>query len=132
MNIPTLSILVLEDDTGVSSLMSKILKREGHRITCAYSASEGLDKVVRSTDFDLIILDMNLPDMDGQQFLDRLNQQQIYIPVVITSGDPSLIAHYTSQTILGLEKPFTIAELLSAVSFYDRFTHSLEAIPTAS
>ena len=64
-------ILVVDDDAAIRSLIKDILSGQGHTFELASKGSEALE-MIRSTRFDLVILDRNMPGMDGLEFLQHL------------------------------------------------------------
>jgi CheY-like chemotaxis protein len=67
------NILVIEDDVPLQEAYSFILKTAGHRVTSAYNGKEGLSLVEKHT-YDVILLDIHMPVMDGWQFLKKYNK----------------------------------------------------------
>src|SRR5665647_372809 len=81
-------ILIADDDMMVRVAIQKILTMFNHEVVAVQSGREVLDQV--SDAFDVIILDINMPDMDGFETLERLNQKQIDIPVLFLTGAGSM------------------------------------------
>lgn len=81
-------ILIADDDDLVRVAIQKILNMFDHEVVAVQSGREVLEQV--SDDFDVIVLDINMPDMDGFETLERLNQQQIDIPVLFLTGAGSM------------------------------------------
>jgi len=79
------SILVVEDDPKVRKLIEKILTEEGYGVKLA---SDGIDALMRiaKQKFDLIISDIRMPNLDGLQLLEQMNQKKIHIPVMFITG----------------------------------------------
>ena len=90
-NSPPL-ILVVDDATVVRLYYRQILELEGYRVEEAINGVEGLEKAVQ-TPFDLCIVDINMPIMDGYAFLHALRREPIThsIPALMTSteADPA-------------------------------------------
>jgi DNA-binding response OmpR family regulator len=111
------SVLVVEDQVAVAEFMHDALAEIGYAVALAATAAEALARLV-SDDFDLVLLDLNLPDLPGLVLLDRLRAQWPKVPVVIISGteDPIL-----SQTALArgaadyVTKPFPLDRLREVV-----------------
>ncbi len=80
----TIKILLIEDDELTSDMISKYLEDCNFSIEAVFSAIEGLEKIKRNR-YDLILLDINLPDFDGYEFLKSL-RKKISTPVIILSG----------------------------------------------
>jgi putative nucleotidyltransferase with HDIG domain len=105
-------ILIADDDHLVRSAVEKILKFFGHDVTSAESGEEVLELV--SDEYDTIILDINMPDIDGFETLERINKKNIEVPVLFLTGAGSM--DYAVKAInLGaydfLTKPITDIEL---------------------
>jgi len=81
-------ILLADDDTLVRVAIQKILKMFHHDVVAVESGRQVLEQV--SEDFDVIILDINMPDMDGFETLERLNQLRVDIPVLFLTGAGSM------------------------------------------
>ena len=112
-------ILLAEDEHELSNLIKMLLEGHNYEVIVAYDGQEALDKVVEKP--DLIILDLMMPKLSGQQVIEKIkaNQQTKYIPVII------LTAKGDSQTIFELMdagsfdyliKPFDHNELLAIIS----------------
>jgi DNA-binding response OmpR family regulator len=110
-------ILVVDDDRSIRVLLSQCLEEAGYKVTSAIDGSQALQKVKEDT-FDLILLDMKLPDIDGLQVLkDLLNINSEQIVVIITAY--GTIETAVEAMKLGasdyLQKPFTPEEILAIV-----------------
>ena len=82
------TILVVEDDPDINALLAKIVAREGFQAVPAFSGTEALLQVER-TAFDLILLDMMLPGMDGPGFVERVRGSGVRTPIVVVSAKAS-------------------------------------------
>ena len=78
-------ILVVDDDEIIRSLVKETLEEEGHTVVTAGTSVEGLDCVKR-WDFDLVFLDLKMPDMDGAELLNQLRSIKPRLPVTIITG----------------------------------------------
>ena len=111
------SILIIEDEPRIASFVAKGLKAEGHRTSIASDGADGLDQALSGT-FDLVVLDIGLPKLDGFELLDALRAQGSRIPVIVLTARDSV-----TDTVSALEggaddympKPFRFAELLARV-----------------
>jgi two-component system nitrogen regulation response regulator NtrX len=81
----TPSILIVDDEPGVRSALTGVLRDEGYRVEAVESGEACLDRVTRNA-FDVIVLDIWLPGIDGLVTLARLRERQIDSQVVIVSG----------------------------------------------
>ena len=110
-------ILIVEDEPRISSFMAKGLTADGFTTTVAADGVSGLDLAL-SGEFDLMILDIGLPRLDGYAVLDGLRSQGSTLPVVVLTARDSV-----TDTVNALEggaddymaKPFRFAELLARV-----------------
>jgi len=119
------SILIVDDDRAVQLIMKLLLEREGHRITCANDGASAL-QTFRDGDFDLLIVDIFMPGMDGLETMKLVHQYRPDVPVIIISGhgfssrsiaSPDFLAMSTRLgAVCSLQKPFKSAVLLSQVA----------------
>jgi CheY-like chemotaxis protein len=110
-------ILVIDDEEIVHASLKKILVRVGHELQSAYSAKDGLKKLEQSP-FDLIIVDLMMPEMNGIQFLEALREKNSRPPVLIITGYPTITTAVQALRLGAVDyiaKPFTRKELLSPV-----------------
>ncbi len=89
--MPALSkILVVDDSQLIHSMYRLVLNRyEGCKIFDAMNGLEALDVLSRESGFDLILLDINMPVMNGIQFMEKLKKENIYrqIPIIVISTE---------------------------------------------
>ena len=81
------SVLVVDDDPVIRSMLTASLQASGHRVTTAESGSGALD-LVRAEGFDVVLLDVLMPGMNGDQVLEQLkgDPRLRHIPVVMVTG----------------------------------------------
>src|SRR4029079_16730641 len=79
------SVLIVDDEAGVRSALSGVLRDEGYGVEAVESGEACLDRAMR-TAFDAIVLDIWLPGMDGLATLAKLQERRVDAPVVIISG----------------------------------------------
>jgi heavy metal response regulator len=110
-------ILFVEDDRSIVRFVKKGLSENSYAVDVAFDGEEGLDLALHRG-YDLIILDILLPKMDGRELLKRLRKMDIQTPVIF------LTAKHTERDIvqglnLGaddyLTKPFSFTELLARI-----------------
>ena len=110
-------ILMIEDEPRISAFVSKGLKVEGFATTVATTGREGL-VLALTGGFELVILDLGLPDIDGFEVLQRIRAQDQELPVIIltarTSADDT-VTGLTSGADDYMPKPFRFAELVARV-----------------
>ncbi|HET8663389.1 MAG TPA: response regulator transcription factor [Nocardioides sp.] len=110
-------ILIVEDEQRIASFVSKGLRADGHVTTCVADGRDGLDHAL-SGDYDLVVLDIGLPGIDGFDLLHQLRSQGSSVPVIVLTARDSV-----GDTVSALEggaddympKPFRFAELLARV-----------------
>lgn len=113
------SILVIEDDRDTGELIRTILKKEGYAVTVARDGESGLNEAVIN-DFDLILLDIMLPGMDGLEVCKMLadNDETRSIPVIILTAKQELstkLSSFVAGAKRFLSKPFEASELVEEV-----------------
>ena len=109
-------ILVIEDDFEINQLVAKYLEKEGFRVESTYNGEDAI-QLLTTNEYQLVILDMMLPKVEGKEVLRKLREEQ-KIPVIILSAKDSEM-----DKIMGLNlgaddyiiKPFTIGELVARV-----------------
>lgn len=116
-------ILIVEDDTAIHSLMKETLELNDFETLSAYSGTEG-ELVLKHNEVDLILLDLMLPGIDGEQFLQHI---RVYttVPVIVVSAkndQESKLALLTNGADDYMIKPFDVKELLARVHIQLRHT----------
>lgn len=124
-------LLVIEDEPTLSRLLSYNLTQEGFNVTVEEHGTSGYERASKET-FDLILLDVMLPGMNGFDILEKLRQQGIKTPIIILTAKNA-----EEEVVQGLKmgaddyitKPFGVSELLARVSAVMRRVsgHSEEA-----
>ena len=117
-------ILIIEDDQAISQMVSDSLSREDYLITAVYDGQEALDVMSREQDFDLILLDLMLPKVDGLECL-RVIRLNSVVPILIMSAKGDDV-----DKALGLgmgaddyiSKPFSMIELIARIKALIRRT----------
>jgi DNA-binding response OmpR family regulator len=110
-------VLVIEDDDGIGRLILRALERDGHCAERCASGPAGLGAAL-AHDFDLVILDLMLPGMDGRQVLERIIDERSGQRVMVLSAAPDIgtrVAVLEAGAVDFLGKPFAVAELLARV-----------------
>ena len=111
-----LKILIVEDEKPISDIIAFNLKREGWDTVQAFDGKEGLEKALTES-FDIILLDIMLPEMDGFEVLSKIREKSEVPVIMVTAREEE------RDKIFGLErgaddyvtKPFSIAELMARI-----------------
>jgi len=109
-------ILVIDDERTVCKSCEKILK-EKYDVIITLSGREGLDRLLQE-DFDLVLVDLKMPDMDGMELVKIIRQQRPNAEVVIMTGYSTVDTAVEGMKLGAAEfisKPFTPDEMLTAV-----------------
>jgi DNA-binding response OmpR family regulator len=110
-------ILIVEDEQRIAAFVSKGLRADGYLTTSVADGRDGLEHALSGA-FDLVVLDIGLPGLDGFEVLDQLRSQGSQVPVIVLTARDSV-----GDTVSALEggaddympKPFRFAELLARV-----------------
>lgn len=109
-------ILIVEDDTDINNLISKALAKAGYECQQAFSGTEGL-LYAKAAQFSLMIMDLMLPGMNGEELLKKLREFST-MPVIVLSAKDSLdskIELLTAGAEDYMTKPFELDELIVRV-----------------
>jgi two-component system copper resistance phosphate regulon response regulator CusR len=110
-------LLVVEDEKRIADFLSRGLESAGYAVDTANTGGSAVDHV-HATEYDLVILDLGLPDMDGLQVLEKIRNRKTVPPILILSARDAV-----DDRVKGLEqgaddylvKPFAFVELLARV-----------------
>jgi DNA-binding response OmpR family regulator len=113
-------ILVVDDDENILSLERTILEQKGFDVTTAGGGEEAL-RVLRKDGFDLVLLDVMMPDKDGFEVCRQIKQEQRTknLPVIFLTakgGGEALAEGFDSGAVMYINKPFTANKLLTIVN----------------
>jgi len=110
-------ILLVEDDSSTAKSIEMMLKSEGYVVDLADMGEDGLE-IGKHYDYDIIVLDLMLPDIDGYEVLRRLRQARIKTPILILSGLSELDAKVKGLGVGAddyMTKPFHKRELIARI-----------------
>lgn len=110
-------LLVIEDEHRIASSIKKGLEQEEYAVDVAYTGTDGFD-LASSEEYDLIILDLMLPEMDGVTICQELRKNKIHTPILMLTAKTQ-----THDKVVGLDsgaddyltKPFSFEEFLARV-----------------
>lgn len=113
-----MKILAIDDEETALRLYQAVLKEEGHAVDVAMTGTEGIDKVHQGN-YDLIILDLKLPDIYGTDLLKKIVDKITWVPVIIITAHPSLESSIDAIKTGGVHeyiiKPFGAEDLKLAI-----------------
>jgi len=113
----TARVLVVEDEKKVASFIKRGLEEENYAVDVAHEGEEGL-YMAETNPYDLILMDLMLPKMDGLEIINKLREKDIFVPVLcLTAKDKveDIVKGLDSGSDDYLTKPFAFAELLARV-----------------
>jgi DNA-binding response OmpR family regulator len=115
-------ILVIEDEVRMAELLRRILQEEGHRVIMASDGREGFE-IARCAPFDVIILDVTLPSMDGVTVARRLREDRNQTPILMLTARNApldIVKGLDGGADDYLTKPFAIEILLAHIRAVSR------------
>lgn len=116
--VPTLTVVVADDDPNIRRLVAEILREEGYRVLTAADGHQTL-ALIRARAPALVLLDLQMPLLNGWEVLDRLRAEDIRVPVVFLTAAYRASAEAERHDVAGfLAKPFDVDELLAVVARY--------------
>lgn len=120
-------ILVVEDDQAINDMLQMALELEGYRVTSVRLGNQALDMLIsaalsqeQGAQIDLILLDLQLPDMEGTEIVSPFQELVQRVPLVIViSARPRAEVEQAAAGLRAasfLHKPFTVPELLARIN----------------
>ena len=122
-----MKILVIEDERDLNRIITKHLKKNNYSVDSCFDGKEALDFISYS-EYDLIITDIMMPNVDGYEFIDKLRANKNNTPVIMLTAKDTL-----EDKIVGLDsgaddyivKPFEFDELLARIRVLMRRNYGL-------
>lgn len=111
----TYTVLIVDDDRNLSVFLSTVLTLEGHRVVTASDGQLALDVIKDRDDIDVIVLDLQMPRMDGRTCFRQLRAQGNTTPVLIASAFGARDAQRELGAEGAVEKPFSPEALARAI-----------------
>lgn len=112
-------ILIVEDEEDILELLEYTLQKEGYETIGFLSVNKSLEKVLEEEKIDLILMDRNLPGIDGTEFISKIKQKGYNYPVIYLTAkdkDEDILEGFKSHADDYITKPFKIQELLARVN----------------
>ncbi len=127
----TIKILLVEDEDLVGTMVLMNLSEEGYDVAWEKNGREGLERA-RKERFDLLLLDIALPEVDGLQILSALRKEEIGTPILMLTARGETRSKVTALDLGAddyLPKPFDVAELVARVRALVRRSRAEREIP---
>lgn len=108
-------ILLVDDDPAVRQMLGLLLTGEGYTVLLAVNGSDSI-QVVRTTEVDLVLLDLNMPGLDGWETFEQLASENPMLPIIVITARPN--QHFTALSAgIGalLEKPLDMPKLFLTI-----------------
>lgn len=121
-----MKILVVEDDPSVRTLVKAVLEHNGNTVETADTATSG-ERAATTKEYDMIILDLGLPDGDGYEVCKSIRDKSISTPVLILSGEQETDVKVKCLKVGAddfLTKPFNTEELIARLEAIQRRSES--------
>lgn len=123
-------ILLIEDDPDLANILTVNLLNEGYALEAVANGNKGLQALINNS-YDLLILDLMLPGLDGLEICRQVRNMPGYLPIIIISAKSA-----ETQRVLGLElggddylsKPFSLDELLARIRALLRRVNALDRL----
>jgi CheY-like chemotaxis protein len=104
----------VDDEAGVRTIARESLKRAGFHVTTANDGAEAVDMFGAGSEFDVVLLDMTMPRMNGLETFRRIKERQPALPIVLTSGYSAqeATARFDDGIAGFIQKPFMPSALV--------------------
>jgi DNA-binding response OmpR family regulator len=111
-----MNVLVVEDEARIAAFLVKGFARRGYHVEHTASGGDALRRVCAGADYDLLLLDLGLPDIDGLDVLRLLRTRGFTVPIIVlTARAPDRDEGLRRGADDYLIKPFSFAELLARI-----------------
>jgi two-component system cell cycle sensor histidine kinase/response regulator CckA len=110
------TILVVDDNPAIRTMLTVVLEGEGHRVVTAENGAEAF-RILRSrkNKVDLVVSDVMMPEIDGPTLATKLLKEQPTLPVLLISGGSEDLDLDSSKSFQFLAKPFDLTTFLNTV-----------------
>ncbi|MEA3315196.1 MAG: response regulator [Campylobacterota bacterium] len=108
-----LNILIVEDGIDVRKIMETTFNKLVHSTTIAIDGKDGLDKFTHEKP-DIIITDIRMPNMSGNDMIDKIKEIDNSVPIIVVSGHERLINKNNKADVI-LNKPIKFEQLISHI-----------------
>jgi two-component system response regulator (stage 0 sporulation protein F) len=112
------NVLIVEDSQDVRNVMAEIVSLFGYNVSVAKDGLDAWDKIA-SFSYDLIITDMGMPKMGGEDLVRNMRQDDINTPVILVAGVDIQRGIFSGKALINcrfVQKPFTIEDIGQTIS----------------
>jgi len=123
MSAPQLSkrVLVVEDAPAIRDILRSVLVEAGHEVITAVDGADGL-RIFREHRWDLVITDLQMPQMNGEEMTAAIKAEDPEIPVIMVTGSQGIVQNL-GVFYAFIAKPFRGKELIEIVASAPRSPH---------
>lgn len=117
VEVPSVRILAVDDNEFITETLHEILTDEGHTVSTYTSAREAFEDF-KENEYDLVITDMEMPEMGGREFAEMIKKLRKSTPILLLSGWPIFLEEEPSLTKVidfALAKPFTVEDIQNVI-----------------
>jgi PAS domain S-box-containing protein len=121
------TVLIVDDEEIVRNTATAALERQGYRILVAGNGAQAIEKLRADCSIALVILDLTMPVMTGEQAIPIIKEMRPDVPVILSSGfgEAEVLDRLSSGGITDfLQKPYNVAEVISKVNHHLQTTHT--------
>ncbi|MFH1809819.1 MAG: response regulator transcription factor [Pseudomonadota bacterium] len=125
-------VLVIEDEELVGTMVRMNLESDGYEVTWKQNGADGMQEALART-YDLVLLDISMPGLDGLEVLKRLRKETLNTPVLMLTARSEIDTKVQALNLGAddyLTKPFDVAELLARVRAQVRRSQADRQIPS--
>jgi CheY-like chemotaxis protein len=126
-------ILVIDDDLAIRVLLQAVLKRMNFHVELAEDGAVGLEKLRQNGSYDLILLDLMMPRVNGYEFIERIGQeypdQRPHIIVFTAAGKRGVEKIPPEAVCNSILKPFDLEKFIEMIGDCLRGPHDVQPVP---
>lgn len=111
-------VLIVEDDNAMAQMCAKLIRRRGHVVLIAGSGHDAVAMVREVGDIDVVVSDVQMPRMNGQQLVAELHELDANLPVILMTGFTHLLSPFQATALGAVDyimKPFEPEILISSL-----------------
>ncbi|MGD2279244.1 MAG: response regulator [Candidatus Omnitrophota bacterium] len=108
-------ILIIDDEPEIVSILGEFLRKKNFEVIECEGGRQGIDKINSGEPFDLLLLDIKMPGVDGPGILEELRKQGRKVPVILITGTVRDYSKKLGVDVI-LRKPVDLNELLSKIN----------------